>query len=307
MSPYTDMYLDIAFMINFIMDFFILWATSRLGRLSTNYKRLTLGAFIGAAYSIMIYFPRLAFSSTVLLKLVCSFLMVIVTFRYKNIKWFIKSTSYFYLVSFIMGGAVLGSMYLFQSGPLHIETWNGIMVNSINFSGTWLIVGLAVALLLGMWSASIIRKNLHQGIWLVKTKVKILGTSVDTEALVDTGNQLKDPISKDPVMVMEYDKLTGIIPDDLTQMLKSKNIPSIDVQVGTFKDDKWNTRIRLIPFSSLGNHNGMLIGIKPDEVMIQDGNNLYKNSNVVVAIYHRKLSPQGTYHALLHTDLLLNE
>lgn len=307
MSPYTDIYMDLAFMINFVMDFFILWAASKLGRLSTNFKRLACGAFIGALYSILIYFPSLEFTSTVILKLICSFLMVVVSFQYKNIRWFIKSTSYFYLVSFIMGGAVFGSMYLFRSGPFYIETWNGIMVNNINFSGSWLLIALAVALLLGLWSASIIRKNLHQGLWLVKTKITIQGTEVDMDALVDTGNQLKDPISKDPVIVVEYEQLTGIIPEDLTHMLKSKNIPSIDVQVDTFKKDAWNTRIRLVPFSSLGNHHGMLIGIKPDEVLIKDGDNLYKNTKVIVAIYHRKLSPQGSYHALVHTDLLFNE
>lgn len=307
MSPYTDVYLDVAFLINFIMDFFILWAASKLGRLPTSFKRLSLGAIIGALYAIMIYFPELDFSSTIFLKFFCSFLMVVAAFKFKSIKWFIKSTAYFYLVSFIMGGAVLGSMYLFKNEPRAIETWNGIVVNQFDFRAGWLVVGLAVAVLIGAWSASIIRKNLHQGVWLVDVQVEIMGVLINTEALVDTGNQLNDPLSKDPVMVIEYEELLSILPQNLINMLKNKKIPSIDVLINTFEGDEWTTRIRLIPFASLGNQQGMLIGIRPDLVTIKDGSKIYKTSRVVIAIYHRRLSPQGSYHALVHTDMLNNE
>lgn len=287
------------------MDFFILWAASKLGRLATTFKGLFLGAFIGALYAVLIFVPQFSFTTTFIAKVICSLLMVLASYGFYNVRRFLKSAAYFYLVSFIMGGAVLGSMYLFDDSLYILETWNGIAVNVINFKTAWLLVGLIIALALGLWGASFIRRNLQQGPWLVKAYLEIFGQVIETDALVDTGNQLNDPITKEPVMVVEHNKLAHILPAQLTAMFNRKELPSLDEQITTLKDPKWSTRIRLIPFSSLGNQNGMLLGIKPEKVLIQDGSKTYCNEKVILGIYHRKLCSQGTYQALVHPDMLI--
>jgi len=303
-SPNTNVYVDMVFLINFTMDFFVLWAAAKLGRLATTFKRLCLGAFIGALYAVLIFVPGLSFTTTFLAKILCSLFMVLVAFGFDNFRRFLKSAAYFYLVSFIMGGAVLGSMYLFDDSVLLIETWNGIAVNVINFKTAWLLVGLIIAIILGLWGASYIRRNLQQGPWLVKVYLELLGQVVEADALVDTGNQLTDPITKEPVMVVEHKKLTTILPPQLIAMFNKKDLPSLNEQIDTLSGPEWNTRIRLIPFSSLGNQNGMLLGIKPEKVLIQDGNKTYCNKKVIVGIYHRRLCSQGSYQALVHPDML---
>jgi len=292
------------FLINFIMDFFVLWAASKFGKLATTLRGLCLGALIGASYAVLIFLPQFSFTATFPAKVVCSLLMVGAAFGFKNIGRFLKSAAYFYLVSFIMGGAVLGSMYLFDDSLFILETWNGIAVNVINFKTAWLLVGLIIALILGLWGASYFRRTLQQGPWLVKAYLEIFGQVIEADALVDTGNQLNDPITKEPVMVIEHTKLSGILPPQLTAMLNKKEPPSLDEQIAILQDPKWITRIRLIPFSSLGNQNGMLLGIKPDKVLIQDGQKTYCNIRVVLGIYYRKLCSEGTYQALVHPDML---
>jgi stage II sporulation protein GA (sporulation sigma-E factor processing peptidase) len=303
-SPNTNIYIDMVFLINFIMDFFVLWAAGKFGRLTTTFKNLCLGAFIGALYAVLIFVPQLSFTTTFIAKVICSLLMVRASFGFGNFRRFLKSAAYFYLVSFIMGGAVLGSMYLFDDSLFILETWNGIAVSAINFKTAWLLVGLIIALILGLWGASYIRQNLQQGPWLVKAYLEIFGQVIETDALVDTGNQLNDPITKEPVMVIEHNKLSGILPPQLIAMFNKKDLPSLDEQITTLKDPKWNTRIRLIPFSSLGNQNGMLLGIKPESVLIKDGSKTYANQRVVLGIYNRKLSSEGIYQALVHPDML---
>lgn len=288
------------------MDFVILWAAAKLGRINTNFKGLIFGAFVGALYAIMIFLPPLSWTNTLLAKILCSVIMVAVAYKPSTIRGFIKSSAYFYLISFIMGGAVLGSMYLFESNPLVIETWNGVVVNAVNFKTIWLLAGLLIALIMGVWGATYIRRNLQQGPWLVEVQLKICDKNVRTEALVDTGNQLTDPITKDPVMVIEHKRLGNILPKELIEMLNQRNLPDLDQLIGTLKDPAWLTRIRLIPFASLGNPHGMLIGIKPDEVVIQDGNKSYVNKKVIIGIYHLNLCSKGTYHALVHPEMLQN-
>lgn len=292
------------FLINFIMDFFVLWAAAKLGRLVTTFKRLCLGAFIGALYAVLIFLPGFSITTTFLAKVICSLVMVFTSFGFYNFRRFLKSAAYFYLVSFIMGGAVLGSMFLFDDSVLLLETWNGIAVNVINFKTAWLLVGLIIAIILGFWGASYIRRNLQQGPWLVKAYLELFGHVIETEALVDTGNQLNDPISKEPVMIVEHKKLAIILPPQLVTLFNKKEKPTLNEQIETLTDPEWSTRIRLIPFSSLGNQNGMLLGIKPEKVLIQDGNKTYCNKRVILGIYHRKLCPEGTYQALVHPDML---
>jgi len=303
-SPNTDVFIDMVFLINFTMDFFILWAAARLGRLATTFKRLLLGAFIGALYAVLIFVPSLSFISTFLVKIFCSLIMVFTAFGFYNFRRFLKSAAYFYLVSFVMGGAVLGSMYLFDDSLFILETWNGIAVNVINFKTAWLLAGLIIAMIIGLWGASYIRRNLQQGPWIVRAYMELFGQVIEADALVDTGNQLNDPISKDPVMVVEHNILASVLPPQLVAMFNKKDIPSLNEQIETLTDSKWSTRVRLIPFSSLGNQNGMLLGIKPEKVLIQDGDKTYCNTKVILGLYHRKLCPQGTYQALVHPDML---
>ena len=54
MSPYTNIYLDLVFLINFSMDFMILWAAAKLGRINVSWKGLFWGSVVGASYTIML-------------------------------------------------------------------------------------------------------------------------------------------------------------------------------------------------------------------------------------------------------------
>ncbi|WP_274378655.1 sigma-E processing peptidase SpoIIGA [Desulforamulus profundi] len=63
-------------------------------------------------------------------------------------------------------------------------------------------------------------------------------------------------------------------------------------------------RLRLIPFQSLGKENGMLLGIRPDVIEICYRDKKQQVKDVVLGIYDRKLSPETTYRALLHTQFL---
>ncbi|MFZ7103217.1 MAG: sigma-E processing peptidase SpoIIGA [Peptococcaceae bacterium] len=307
MPPKVNIYIDMVFLINFTMDFFILWATAKMGRLRTTFKRLCLGAFSGALYAILIFLPGLSLLNTILAKILCSLFMILVAFGFNNIRRFFKSAAYFYFVSFVMGGAVLGSMYLFETNPEVIETWNGIAVNVINFKTAWLLAGLMVAVVLGIWGAAYIRRNLQQGPWLVKAKVIIGEHIIEVDALVDTGNQLNDPITQEPVMIIEHRMLEKALPPEFIRILNKKEISSLDQQLNTLTGAEWQTRIRLVPFSSLGNQNGMLVALKPDRVIVKDGEKTYHNTKAVVGLYHLKLCSQGSYQALVHPDMLTEE
>jgi stage II sporulation protein GA (sporulation sigma-E factor processing peptidase) len=48
----------------------------------------------------------------------------------------------------------------------------------------------------------------------------------------------------------------------------------------------------------------MMVGFKPDLVVIDFNNRVFEIKNAVIGIYHLVLSPDGAYCALLNPDIL---
>ena len=116
------------------------------------------------------------------------------------------------------------------------------------------------------------------------------------KALLDTGNMLKDPLSNKPVMIATKRSLKSIIPEEI--------LDNINLILGGDKIGKLITkRIKLIPFNSLGNEHGILIGIKSDKIIIN--NNEIKD--VIIGIYEKEFSKTRRYDALIGIDLLYEE
>ena len=129
-------------------------------------------------------------------------------------------------------------------------------------------------------------------------KIYIEQNKREISAIIDTGNFLRDPITKTPVVVVEKDNLKGLIPDVILENLVSI-INGKEIELGEYA-----SRIRVIPFKSLGKENGLLVGIKINKVEIEYLDTLHKNNNVILGIYNGKLSRSGKYSGLIGIDII---
>ena len=68
--------------------------------------------------------------------------------------------------------------------------------------------------------------------------------------------------------------------------------------------EEYILKLKLIPFSSLGKQNGMLIGIKPEYVKIITEEQEEIKENVIIGIYNKSLTKKGEYRALMGIELL---
>ena len=68
--------------------------------------------------------------------------------------------------------------------------------------------------------------------------------------------------------------------------------------------EKYISKLKVIPFSSLGKQNGMLLGIKADEISIESEDENITNNNLIVGIYDKSLTKRGEYRALVGMNLL---
>ena len=64
-------------------------------------------------------------------------------------------------------------------------------------------------------------------------------------------------------------------------------------------------KLRLIPFKSIGNENGILIGFKPDSISVYLENETKEiKGGHNSAIYNNKLAQDEQYNGLLHPEIL---
>lgn len=202
--------------------------------------------------------------------------MVYVAFAPKNIKLLFKYITIFYLTSFVFGGCAFFLLYYIK--PQEILYKNGFLTGTYPIKIAFLGATLGLSIL--SVAFKVIKNRISKSDMFCDIHVMLNGKSAKFRAMIDTGNLLKDPISRMPVIVARKESLKEIIDEKILDSLESV-IYGSDMENNEL-DEEYISRFRLIPFSSLGKQNGMLIGFKPDEVVVSFDGNEIKKKDVIV-------------------------
>ena len=294
-------YIDVLFLENIAINFLILAITGYISKFKAGSARLLAGSFIGAMYVLAAFLPGTEMYFTITAKIVLSFVMVAVTFWPEKIKDFIKLTLFFYLVSFVFGGAVFGLYYFLN--PEGGMVSNGIY-NISGFPIKTLLVSIIFTYIVIRICWDIIKSKAIRENVMATVLIKLENKEVTINALIDTGNSLRDPISNIPVMIVEFEAIKGILPEKVNEIFLNGMETNLEMVVQEISKTDWASRFRLIPFNSLGKMNGMLIGFRPDRVEVEIKEVKKDSQEVVIGIYNRNLSKDESYRALLSLELV---
>jgi len=285
-------YIDVVFAINFLMDITIIWAAGMLNKEKINILKLALGAVLGSVlYIISLYFQ---FHNTLLqipaaLSAMC--LSVIVSYTPKTAFHVAKLM----LISVAVSFAAAGMIFAFLCFKT-MFTKEGIEYAIKNFSFGVLLISSAVIYAVIKIGGKYIRKEISDKREYYNLKVTIGEKNFTARALADTGNSLKDIMGNNEIIVCEYDCMKNLLPDIKTSdsVLMFKEL----------SETEFCTRIRLIPFKSLGENNGLLLGIKSDRVEIS-GNKRAICTNAIICLFNGKLDSRGIFNAITNYDVFL--
>ena len=292
-------YIDIVLIENLIMNYIILFTTAVVLKIKVNHIRLILVSLLGAGYSIIAYMGIIKVYSSIILKIILSVLIIYIAFNPQNIKKMCKDLLLFYLVSFVFGGAAFALIYIIK--PQNILMKNGLFLGTYTLKTVMLGAVVAFCIIIGAFA--IIKNKISKKDMFCEIEILINQKKIKTKAMIDTGNMLKEPITNVPVIVVEHILLYSCMPKEILNNLKEimggdfKNIPC-DIQ------EKYISKLKLIPFSSLGKQNGMLIGIRPEYVKVITDEQEKINKNVIIGIYEKSLTKKGEYQALIGIELL---
>ena len=235
------LYVDIIFLENVFMNSIILLATGIILKDKTKIIRNLISSSIGAVYAIIIYTSHIELYSNIFLKIMLSLVIVYISFKPQNTKSMLKHIIIFYLTSFTFGGVAFALLYFVR--PQDILFQNGVLAGTypIKMILAGGIVGFAIVVIsFKNIKGKLNKKDMYCNVKLCERENKKVIT-----AIIDTGNFLKDPITKIPVIVAEINSLDGLFPSEILHNA-SKIINGGDIDLGEYA-----SKIRVIPFKSL--------------------------------------------------------
>ena len=293
-------YLDIVLLENLCMNYIILFATGYILKIKRRHLMIIISALLGGVYSILSYINILPIYSSLIMKVVLSLVMVYIAYRPKNVKLLAKQVLIFYLVSFVFGGCAFALLYFVK--PQDILIKNGVFIGTYPLKIAVLggIVGFTIMVI----AFKVVKYRLSKNELFCEIEIFLKEKDVKLKALLDTGNMLKDPITRNPVIVVEKDILYEIIPYEILNNIERIIGGDIDNTFYNESNVEYISNFRVIPFTSLGKQNGMLLGFKADKVIVYDDSNEEKLENVIIGIYNNKLSKNNKYNALLGLEIL---
>jgi len=295
------LYADLLFLVNFIMNGFVLWIVSKLMRNRRKARWMVFGSAIMALlYTGLLILEPLRFLNIAMASVVILSAGVMTAFYPTGVKHYLRLMLASYGITFAVGGLGMALFYLTDI-PYAIY-YIAADLDGFGRAVSWrmLVAGIFVSYFMIRIVVRIIEHQTIKRQMLLNVMVNMNEKYIFFDALVDTGHSLKDPLTQSPVIVAEYRQVQQFLPDGLQGLFndgRENNLSSLlaGQESGFYK------RIRMIPFTSIGRASGMLIGFKPDKVMV--GTESSRN-DVVIGIYNDRLTTDGRYQGLLSPELL---
>jgi stage II sporulation protein GA (sporulation sigma-E factor processing peptidase) len=300
-------YVDVMFLRELLVDGAILLTSAWARHLKPRPWRVLAASAVGACYVVLMLLPQLSFLFTLLVKIGMSLLMVWIAFGFASIQHFMRNVATFYAVNFVAAGAVLGLYYLFMQGSGKV--WrtvtfvNGSMHVELKMGLFYLIAAFCIGLYI--YRTVLTQKRERELVQTHLAEVKItIGQCIQTcVGLIDTGNQLYDPLTRTPVMVME----AALWKDDLPESwLNSIRDAQVDRLVAGMDEEPfiWQDRLRLVPFRGVNRGSQFMLAIKPDAVEITREGQVFETRKVLIGLDGGKLTSDGAYRAIIHPSMV---
>lgn len=243
-------------LLNFLVDFLLILGANRLCGYPPGCRRAALAAAVGGVYGGTCLLPDFHFLGNLFWRIVSLCIIAWIAFGFS--KSALRRGLIFSLLSMALGGAALG----------------------IGDGGFWSVVMAA----LGICAACLFGFRGSVGVTTyVPVELQYEDRHVHIMALQDTGNQLADPLTGRPVLVVGAEvaeKLTGLTRQQLSrpaEAILTAKMPGL----------------RLIPYHTVASPGGMLLGMRMQNVKIGKW-----HGSSLVAFAPDGLSKEGAYQAL---------
>ncbi len=279
-------YADVLVALNLFVNYFLLLAAKKLLRYEARTQNIVLSSLVGGLYSLTVYLQGVPKPLQILMNISVLTLMTVICFRPKSFKLFLKELLCFIGVNTAFAGIMLAVWLFFTPEGMFYN--NSIVYFDIDIK-LLVISTLACYLILRlifMFAKRSAPKDKVISVTLIKN-----GRAVSVNALLDTGNTLKDAFTGNGVAVADEAVIRNLLGFSLDTYISRE-------KAGLYNSERLN--IRLIPVTTVSSE-ALLPAVKVDEIILNNTNTAVKN--LLVAQSKSKIK-NGEYQLILSSEII---
>lgn len=245
-------YLDELAALNALIDYCLLALTAQLGGLPVRRGRLALASLLGGLYAAAMLLRE--GTGWLPIRLAVCVGLVGVAFGREGLA---RRSVLFAGVSFGFAGMILlaselSGRALYGEGVYRLSV--PLRTLALAAAVGWVVSGL---LFRGSARHGILRRDTRT------LRLSFCGQEATVTALCDTGNELADPVTGLPVLILEPEAARRLLPAEL-RWLPAALAEGDPVQLLPRIPGGLRTRFRLVPYRALGREGGLLLAFRPD-------------------------------------------
>ena len=228
---------------------------------TATHGNVCLGAIIGSLVTcVIIVLPiPYVFLKFMLFHVFVNTFMIRVGLKIKNMRSFVKAYVFLYIGGFLLGGIMHVVNQYIRMGSLFL---------AIAIGGYYVVSKL--------WDFITSVQKINQ--YHCKIDLYWRTKKCQVNGIIDTGNGLRDPISNQPVSILDK--------DIARQFLGEERLD----------------QIRYIPYHSIGKKEGVLLAIKIDKMFVC-GEKEYWIEEPLIGVSEEMISTEGEYQMILNPNL----
>lgn len=191
---YYELYIDVFFLVNFMMDHILLMVVAKMLRCPVARGRICLGAALGAALTCVVFVIPVPFTfiKFIWFHSVVNIVMIKIGLKIRWDRSFPRAYILLYISAVLIGGVMNWFRpYLQKAGIFYLFA----LISYYVASGIWEVIRYLAG-----------RKESRLKVRLVKGQKECA-----VAALVDTGNTLRDPLTGEPVSILTREAAKKIL------------------------------------------------------------------------------------------------
>lgn len=265
-----EIYADVLILENSIVNFFLLTLTMKCVKHKCRIIALLCSSIIGGVYTLVLLIPQLNGFTSLPCELIVACIMLRLVYGKTSILNMIKLLAIFLMLTFTLSGvcflfSLKQNIYILGS-TFQIE----------KYSVKYIILAIMLIYISIDRFVEYIKDKLFINNYVFEVEFEVEDKKYSFKSFLDTGNELKEPVT---------------------------NLPCILIEENLIRDIAFDKNVYHILYSSIG-YGGDLKGIRVNNIKIKNRNCLYEKIDAIICPCKERLSKENEFNALLSRGIV---
>ncbi len=264
-------YADVLIIENFIVNLFLITLTMKAVKHRCSTLSLIVSSFIGGIYTVVLFIPQLKLLTSIPVVIIVAAVMLRISYGKINFFNMIKLLGVFIMLTFTLSG--LCFVLSFRQNDYVI----GRSFEISKYSIKYLLLGVMCVYIFIVRIIEYIKEKIFINNYKYLVEFSIGNKEYKIQSFLDTGNELKEPVTNLPCILVEEAIINDIVFD--------------------------NKNTYYIPYNAIG-YGGNLKGIRINKIKIKSNDFSCDEIDAIICPCKEKLSEENEFNALLSRGIV---